>query len=163
MICTPCWRKIENFHTYFVTIKTAQSTLECLKFQKCINDSADETHLNEQTTIKSDSSGGFFENNKNKTAKKITRLSKIVSTEKVVPTEKGEEDKKIRLWCNLYCTKCSQTFGNFSDVKTHYRTVHQENGYVVCCARKYFRRFHLLDHIFKHMNPDAFKYIQHLL
>lgn len=161
IICTSCWRKIENFHTFYVAVEKAQSVLECQP-QQALADFADDgsDFAAETAALESDSSVEVVEKSKIKTATKTTSIRapiKTDGTKQAVKREKSEEDEKIRTWCNLYCTRCCQTFGNFPDVQSHYRTVHQENGYVMCCGRKYFRRIHLLDHIFKHINPDAFK------
>lgn len=68
------------------------------------------------------------------------------------------DDEQIRIWCNLECSMCTtETFHKFSDLRSHYRKEHKKNGFVTCCSKKYFRRVHLLDHIYKHINPNAFK------
>lgn len=68
-----------------------------------------------------------------------------------------DKDEQIRAWCNLDCSMCTASFSKFSHIKRHYRKEHNKNGFVICCSRKYFRQIHLLDHIFKHINPNAFK------
>ncbi|XP_055623176.1 transcription factor grauzone-like [Toxorhynchites rutilus septentrionalis] len=68
-----------------------------------------------------------------------------------------EEDKKISQHCKLECDECKTSFPNFTQFKRHFREVHQTKGYVVCCNRKFHKRVHLVEHVTKHINPDAFK------
>lgn len=67
------------------------------------------------------------------------------------------EDKQIRNYCGMKCEICSEEFESFADIKTHYRKVHKQPGYIICCDKKIFKRYIIVQHIMKHENPDAFK------
>lgn len=67
------------------------------------------------------------------------------------------EDEQIRNYCGLKCELCSEQFETFADNKAHYRKVHNQPGYIKCCDKKIFKRFMMVQHIMKHINPAAFK------
>lgn len=82
---------------------------------------------------------------------------RIVNQHKRDSPKSLQEDEKIRQWCRMECSLCSTTFYRFPDVKIHYRNEHSTNGYIICCNKKFFRRVRVLEHIARHINPDAFK------
>lgn len=67
------------------------------------------------------------------------------------------EDEQIRNYCGLKCEICSEHFETFTDTIAHYRKVHNQRGYIICCDKKMFKRFMIVQHIMKHINPEAFK------
>lgn len=75
--------------------------------------------------------------------------------------ESTEEDdmklvlKYVKMKCDICCH--DETFNTFSDCKRHYRDVHNENGYVLCCNRKFRRIVRVVQHCIWHENPEAFK------
>lgn len=61
-------------------------------------------------------------------------------------------------YVQLKCDLCSdRTFRSFSDVHRHYWDEHEQNGYVMCCNRKFRRLARILQHCRWHENPEAFK------
>lgn len=67
------------------------------------------------------------------------------------------EDKRIREFFDLTCSKCSTTFDKFISWKNHVRTKHgEENPGMFCCNKKLHRRHQLLTHIALHKNPTEF-------
>lgn len=72
--------------------------------------------------------------------------------------EKDRQDAQIREFFNMKCDICSDfTFETLLEARKHYRTVHNQRGYLECCGKKLDRRFLLLDHIRNHTNPDAYR------
>ncbi|XP_058834935.1 transcription factor grauzone-like [Topomyia yanbarensis] len=67
------------------------------------------------------------------------------------------EDKKIVEHCKLNCDECESSFVNFSEFKRHFRELHQTRAHVVCCNRKFSKRFRLVEHVIRHRDPNAFK------
>ena len=59
----------------------------------------------------------------------------------------------------MSCEICDTIFESFLSAKKHYRTKHSRSGFLVCCGKRFFRRGRLLDHINRHLNPIAFKYV----
>ncbi|XP_055535177.1 transcription factor grauzone-like [Wyeomyia smithii] len=67
------------------------------------------------------------------------------------------EDAKIAEHCNLQCEECALCFVNFLEFKRHFREVHQTRAFITCCNRKFSKRFRLVEHVTRHINPNAFK------
>uniref|UniRef100_A0A182SCG1 C2H2-type domain-containing protein n=1 Tax=Anopheles maculatus TaxID=74869 RepID=A0A182SCG1_9DIPT len=56
----------------------------------------------------------------------------------------------MREFFKFECEICSQPLENFSYLQVHYRREHGTKGYIRCCAKQFYRRFQLLDHIAAH-------------
>lgn len=78
---------------------------------------------------------------------------------KSVKEKTMECDAFIAQWKQeLECVCCSTTVANFTLLRKHFRTEHpEEKCYVICCQRKFFHRFHIVEHIRLHIDPDVFK------
>ncbi|XP_055378788.1 PR domain zinc finger protein 5-like isoform X2 [Condylostylus longicornis] len=87
--------------------------------------------------------------------------SKDVSTKKrkrsTVVRNADAVDQKISKYMTLSCDICGEQSPTLAALKSHFRLIHQENGYAVCCNRKFKKRYLLIDHIDCHLNPDHFK------
>lgn len=72
--------------------------------------------------------------------------------------QRDAEDIKISEFFNLNCQLCATTHLKFTEVKAHYLNVHNSTrGYVICCKRKLFKRYELLEHLDWHLNPNEFR------
>lgn len=59
-----------------------------------------------------------------------------------------EGEEKIRNFVDIKCHVCDEQFDAFWRVRKHFKNFHPEQkGYVMCCNRKFTRRYALLDHI----------------
>lgn len=67
-----------------------------------------------------------------------------------------EIDEKVRLYFNMKCDICGIDMNTFRMAKRHYRIEHQQDGYIICCDKKFFQRHRAIDHTLQHMNPDNF-------
>ncbi|GAB0094664.1 transcription factor grauzone [Sergentomyia squamirostris] len=65
--------------------------------------------------------------------------------------------KKIEEYFKMDCNICPQSYRKLKDLQSHYREVHNREGYVVCCNTKFKRPSKILEHFDHHMNPNAFK------
>lgn len=54
---------------------------------------------------------------------------------------------------------CDTVFGSFRDAKCHYRSAHNDDGYIKCelCNIKMTQNNMFVDHIKFHLNPQCFK------
>ncbi|XP_073823765.1 uncharacterized protein [Musca autumnalis] len=68
-----------------------------------------------------------------------------------------EYDKFLQEHFKITCDKCSKTFERFRLLCQHFSQEHNEQGYVTCCATKFFNRRLLVDHINFHLDPEYFK------
>lgn len=69
-------------------------------------------------------------------------------------------DEQIRDVFDMKCKNCEIELDTLRTAKTHYRTEHQQKGYLMCCERKFYRRFQVVDHVMMHINPNhVYKYV----
>lgn len=111
------------------------------------NDDADETQLSGiecDYNIVEDASN---ESHKRPNPQSISRCKRDTS----------KEDAQIQEFFSMVCEICSDKFETFTKAKTHYRLVHNTSGYLTCCGKKFLRRGRVLDHIYRHLNPDAYR------
>ncbi len=72
------------------------------------------------------------------------------------PSEKIELDGQIRELFNMKCEICSDVeFETLLKAKQHYRKVHDTQGYITCCGKKFAFRYEVVGHIRQHINPDT--------
>lgn len=89
------------------------------------------------------------EKSKSKYLKKLRKVDKVDKADKA--------DEIIASFMKLKCEICNEEFDTFSLVWQHYRIVHNQRGYVICCNTKLSKRTRLLDHVNRHINPEYFK------
>lgn len=70
-----------------------------------------------------------------------------------------ENDAFIAAWrSELECELCHAAFENYTLLRKHFVQEHPgEKFFVLCCQRKFTHRFHIVEHIRLHMDPNAFK------
>ncbi|XP_058463708.1 transcription factor grauzone-like [Malaya genurostris] len=56
----------------------------------------------------------------------------------------------------LSCDLCAEPLEDFTDLRKHYKYVHDQPGYLKCCNKKIFKKCWMVEHIQLHLNPDAF-------
>lgn len=66
------------------------------------------------------------------------------------PKRNPEDEKLIRETANMKCTRCSAKFHSFVHATNHYRTIHQQEGFIECCGIKFKRRVFLVLHVKTH-------------
>lgn len=66
-------------------------------------------------------------------------------------------DKKITAHFMMECDLCRIKFTSYGNVKSHYRILHEVEGYLKCCEKKFFRPNSLIEHIEWHKTPEDFK------
>lgn len=61
---------------------------------------------------------------------------------------------------NLQCDLCKESpvrFKVLPELYQHYKTLHKQEGYVLCCQSKFTRYPAIIMHLARHLQPDAFK------
>ncbi|XP_037049995.1 zinc finger protein-like isoform X2 [Bradysia coprophila] len=67
------------------------------------------------------------------------------------PSEKAKLQEQIRDQFKMNCEICSDVkFMTLVDVHQHYRNVHQQNGYLMCCGKKFSTNATVAEHIRHH-------------
>ncbi|XP_055532991.1 zinc finger protein 675-like [Wyeomyia smithii] len=76
-------------------------------------------------------------------------------------TVKGKElMQMINNFYNLLCDICEgrpKRFKTFPDLFSHQKTIHNQEGHVLCCQTKFFRYPAIIMHMARHIQPEAFK------
>lgn len=65
-------------------------------------------------------------------------------------------DELVLQHYKLSCDLCSEPLEDFTELRKHYKYVHDEQGYLKCCNKKIFKKCWMVEHIQLHLNPDAF-------
>lgn len=67
-----------------------------------------------------------------------------------------EHEESIRKFASLQCEKCQKQLSGWYDSREHYKSKHQEKGFVRCCGRKIERAGEIIEHINWHRDPNIF-------
>lgn len=101
-----------------------------------------------------DDDGNGNGNNKKRRPKKKSGNSST-------PSDNIDAEKKmakIHEYFNMKCEFCSDVeFKSWLIARQHYAKVHNTDGYLVCCGRKFHKRCRILEHIDYHLNPEAMR------
>lgn len=94
-----------------------------------------------------------------KTKKRKQRMTRLQSRK-----NKKEHQKKFNQNLHLFnmsCDCCSKIFESLDEARTHYSAEHNNpKGYIKSKeGNKIYHRWHVLQHIDRHHNPDNFKYV----
>lgn len=90
--------------------------------------------------------------------KKLTTGQK--STDFLYSFGRKQHSELLPKYFKMFCDICSSEFQTFNDAKKHYRTIHNEKGYLICnCDKKLHRNFRIVQHCQWHENPKAFEYV----
>ncbi|XP_055690899.1 zinc finger protein 287-like [Lutzomyia longipalpis] len=65
--------------------------------------------------------------------------------------------RRVEAYYTLNCMYCLIHFTRLKELRAHYREMHHQEGFVLCCGKKLFRLTYMLDHMEYHANPEAFK------
>lgn len=63
------------------------------------------------------------------------------------------DDELIRKHFKMVCDICGVNFETCAEVKSHYKSAHNTNGYLKCCDRKFYSRLDIMGHIQYHTDP----------
>ncbi|XP_055617048.1 transcription factor grauzone-like [Toxorhynchites rutilus septentrionalis] len=66
----------------------------------------------------------------------------------------------INRFYNIQCECCkdqTKRFKTLPELFKHYKSAHQQEGYVLCCQSKLFRYPAIIMHMARHIQPEAFK------
>lgn len=121
----------------------------------------------DESESESDSCDSFFIDNgpeeelkKSKTPKasKATRIS----ADKSDGRDKEMEDRTVAKYFDIKCDVCSEKFELVLDLHTHLKKIHRLKPHLVSCycGRRYQRAYEMRDHVYFHINPDAFRYLK---
>lgn len=70
-----------------------------------------------------------------------------------------KDNVTVRKYFAMYCEICNYPFKTFLHAKRHHTKVHNQNGYLMCCDRKFFKLYRVIQHCMWHQNPETFRYL----
>lgn len=90
-------------------------------------------------------------------SKKSKKFNKKISVTTVNVLD--EDNKRLLSYVQMKCDMCAddREFDSFSEIQNHFLDTHKQNGYIMCCNRKFRRIGRVLQHCTWHDNPEAFK------
>lgn len=68
------------------------------------------------------------------------------------------DDSFITESVNMNCDVCDKELKSFEDALKHYKEIHNQEGYLTCCSRKFKKRHVLIDHIEHHKGKHKCKF-----
>lgn len=66
-------------------------------------------------------------------------------------------NESIKKLFKMQCDNCDNAFETFSEAKLHYRRVHRQAGYLICCEKKFMKFGLVLQHCQWHIDPNTFR------
>lgn len=117
-----------------------------------------DSQLNKHLSAKHSQTAKKIPNNKLNLSSDKTKKSKstYVKSSNKRDYSNPEIDEKVRLYFNMKCELCDIDLSAFRIAKRHYRIKHEQDGYIVCCGKKFFQRHRVIDHTLQHMSPNNF-------
>lgn len=105
--------------------------------------------------------GDFIEDfkPKRKYTKRKARSSMAKKPKTIKRDRRSDEpsiDELVLQHYKLSCDLCAEPLEDFTELRKHYKYVHNEQGYLKCCNKKIFKKCWMIEHIQLHLNPDAF-------
>ncbi|KAL9693963.1 hypothetical protein quinque_013248 [Culex quinquefasciatus] len=86
--------------------------------------------------------------------------SKVLNDDGLLIVKGKRLEEMINRFYNLQCDLCKENPARFKvlpDLFQHYKTLHKQEGYVLCCQSKFTRYPAIIMHLARHLQPDAFK------
>lgn len=88
-------------------------------------------------------------------SKHLQKHEKEAEKKRKIASSASINEQKMKLILkvfNMTCTLCPTEFTSFVHVKQHYKTEHNQAGFLVCCNRKFMRLHRVVDHCASHCN-----------
>ncbi len=132
------------------SVQTIDSKHESSSSDDCSDDagsrySTDEDDDEDEFSNTADHKETNFKRKLRRTASDTNRSAKIA---------KGDAQicEIFSMKCNM-CNDVDVQFKTWQEVRNHYRKVHNTDGYLVCCGRKFVTRYLIMEHVLRHLNP----------
>nr|XP_019933142.2 transcription factor grauzone-like [Aedes albopictus] len=123
------------------------------------DDEEDDSYDSDSDTKPYLEEGEYVEEVKPKRKKFKPKLGSAKKTKQDGRDRKPNEptiDELVLQHYKLSCDLCSEPLEDFTELRKHYKYVHDEQGYLKCCNKKIFKKCWMVEHIQLHLNPDAF-------
>ncbi|CAG9801039.1 unnamed protein product [Chironomus riparius] len=156
-ICMMCWESLKTFHEFYARIfENHESTKNIIHIK--IKEEQDIDSLQSE-----DIEEPFYEPIKDeppektvKERKKSIKLAKEkIKKDKIdIPKDTSSyDDERIKETAIMSCDLCSIKLESFTNAKSHFKKSHKGiKGYLICCGKKYIKKYRLLTHLNSHYN-----------
>lgn len=89
------------------------------------------------------------------------------SNRRLAAKQKNEDFQKLfaenKHRFDMTCDNCSSIFESFEEARKHYASEHNNSkGYIKCCNVKLTYRCDIVSHLYRHVDPDKFKYVDNI-
>lgn len=154
-----CCQNLKTFHEFYVRIfenhESAKNVIQIKikEEQEIDNLQFDEIEEPFCESIKEEPPKTTVNEKKDKKSVKPAKEKKLYAPKNASSDPQNYDDERIRETANMSCDLCSIKLDSFTDAKTHYKKSHKGiKGYLVCCGKKFIKRYRLLTHLNSHYN-----------
>ncbi|XP_055374712.1 zinc finger protein 211-like isoform X2 [Condylostylus longicornis] len=184
-ICVPCWTTTKNFHELYMLVEKVEKywteTLSSIKEDPSKSQEFDIQEIQPTLSERQDLKENYFgygalmdkvhEGNLNakvkgklkKEGKDKRKIFKRTPEETYAFNKKiAEGDALIAKFMKIYCNVCSKEQINFTALKHHCTSNHAQQGVVMCCGRKFYKKCKLVEHIEMHIDPEKCHICNHI-
>ncbi|XP_054737642.1 transcription factor grauzone-like [Anastrepha obliqua] len=100
--------------------------------------------------------------NKSRKGQKIVSAKEVdhaeETKEKYSVKTSREDDEMVKKYIQMSCELCTFISEDYTSIRKHFLIQHPNiNSYVRCCNKKLFRRLEIVQHAYKHHDPEFFK------
>jgi hypothetical protein len=95
----------------------------------------------------------WIEEEKVQSSKKVKRIAyDIPKIPRQTAVLDSADDQRIKETAKMYCDICHETLESLREAKSHFKSTHGVEGYLICCERKFKQRYRLVEHVNTHYN-----------
>ncbi|XP_055529162.1 transcription factor grauzone-like [Wyeomyia smithii] len=66
-------------------------------------------------------------------------------------------DELVLQHYKLSCDLCEASIDDFRELREHFESVHNEEPYLMCCDKKLYKKYRMVQHLQLHLDPSAFQ------
>lgn len=158
-----CWQNLKTFHEFYARIYENHELdkniihIKIKEEQEIDNLQSEDIEEPFFESIKEEPPEiNHQERKKRKSAKPVKEKTQKEKIDTTISTSKdltNYDDERIRETAKMFCDLCSEKFESFANAKSHFKKLHKGiKGYLVCCDKKYVKRYRLLTHLNSHYN-----------
>lgn len=186
-VCSPCWSKVLDFHEYYEQVRQLHALrLDPSDLELNIKpeyDDGDEKQLDMRYSESEAGDEHMADESEGEPTPELPRKDGSVAssseeedekTPHIVKRGRGRPRKEentakpicspsqtalIYKYFSLNCTKCDEVqLFDLDDAKHHYKSVHQTDGYLMCCGKQFDKHKNIWEHCQFHEDISEHKY-----
>ncbi|KAG5682418.1 hypothetical protein PVAND_011771 [Polypedilum vanderplanki] len=172
-ICNSCWSEIHSFHEFYTSVIKSFEVMqeiieeendevmkmedEIIVYELIDNDKEKQFCLENQIAKEEIEENSLTEWISEVNEEEVKEYNEIITdfkeSQKINRQQINETaDERIRQIACMNCEICESSFDSLRDAKNHYKHVHNIEGYIMCCQRKFKQKCRLLEHVNTHFS-----------